>query len=153
MRAELYEALKSSQFNPIAHEDGEEVHETYFAFSNGRKVLYQRYQNIDLGAPKPLEGSKLWSRRNAAMAELEKELGLKFDDDNQRNQYLATSSGLLRNIPDDIIFIAGDQDDNILVYLDPIAVRFAFGNKEKTRMERASIRFFSLKKPELNKQD
>ncbi|KAL8941462.1 MAG: hypothetical protein Q9211_001818 [Gyalolechia sp. 1 TL-2023] len=153
MTAEFSEAVIMGQFKPIVHEDGEEVHEIHFAFSSGRKVLYQRYLNVDLRAPKALQGSKLWSRRDAAMAELQKERGLVFKDDNERNQYLAVSSGLLRSIPDDIIFIAGDRDDNILVYLDPIAVPVAFGNEVKARMERESIRFFSLKKPELNKRD
>ncbi|KAL9028989.1 MAG: hypothetical protein Q9196_002718 [Gyalolechia fulgens] len=74
-------------------------------------------------------------------------------DDNERNQYLAVSTGLLRNIPDDIIFIAGDRDDNILVYLDLIAVSLGFGNEVKARMERESIYYFSLKKPELSKRD
>lgn len=146
-RKDIRDTIAKALFKPVDGRDGDEVVFTEFLLSDGRTIHYERYQAVDLEANKPLAGSQLKRRQKVALVQLEKELQLEFKDKNERNEFLATKSGLLRAIPSDFIYMAGDKDDKVLVYLDPIGIPYAFGQTVQTQMERDSIRFYSLKNP------
>ncbi|KAL8757399.1 MAG: hypothetical protein Q9184_004222 [Pyrenodesmia sp. 2 TL-2023] len=70
------------------------------------------------------------------------------DRDNAKaHEHLASCPGLLRIIPDSSIYIAVDNKNHLLVYLDPFAMKRAFDNEIKARVERDTEDFYSLKLP------
>lgn len=148
-RNEFLDAIANAAFKPIGHEDGEEVEDATFPFRDDH-VLCERFLKVDLAAREPFAASQIQSRRDAALLELGRNRQLTFNGQNERSEYLASSFGLLRSIPQTCIYIALDKNDKVLVHLDPLGVERAFGKKVKTRMERDSILFYYHKKPERN---
>ncbi|KAL8916164.1 MAG: hypothetical protein Q9208_008665 [Pyrenodesmia sp. 3 TL-2023] len=165
-RARLLDAIAHGRFKPVGgkhcsgeddsdedgtdedrmDEDCTDVHYIFFTFDDGRSARYERFLNLDIYAKAPLAGNKITARQDAALASPCRTLP-KFAHDSERDQYLATRSGLLRDIPNHYIYIAGDKNDEIIVYLDPIGIPSTFGNRVKRRLEKETIEFFAMKKP------
>ncbi|KAL9003994.1 MAG: hypothetical protein Q9188_003179 [Gyalolechia gomerana] len=129
---ELWNAVAKARFRPVGHEDADEI------------------LKIDLAAKAAFARSRLQSRRDSALLELERNQQLTFSDKDARNEYLASSTGLLRGIPDMCMYLALDKNSQVLVHLDPSGVERAFGKKIKARMERDSILFYYYKPPTRN---
>ncbi|KAL8752737.1 MAG: hypothetical protein Q9184_005640 [Pyrenodesmia sp. 2 TL-2023] len=160
-RARLLDAIAQGRFKPVGRkdctdedgmdedrmdEDRTDVHYIFFSFDDGRSARYERFLNLDIYAMAPLAGNKIRARQDAALASPCRTLP-DFANDSERDQYLATPSGLLRHIPKDYVYIAGDKNDQIIVYLDPIGIRSAFGNRVKRRLQKETIEFFAMKQP------
>lgn len=164
-RAHLLNAIAQGQFKPVGVKGGTDEDDTYdeaeamdvvkvdpavqyisFALDDGRAARYERFVDIDVYARKPLAGNRIRARQDAAFASRCRTVP-KFANESERDQYLATRSGLLRNISKDYVYIAGDKNDQVLVYLDPIGIPFAFGNRVKRRLEAETIEFFAMKRP------
>ncbi len=145
-RAQLLHAIAHGRFKPIGGKHSIDVHYISFTLDDGRPARYERFRNIDIHVKKPLAGSKIRERQDAAFARQGRTVP-EFANDSERDQYLATRSGLLRDIPRDYVYIAGDMNDEVLVYLDPIGIPFAFGKQMKQRLEKETIEFFSMKQP------
>lgn len=155
-RARLLDAIARGRFIPVGCKDGTDedrmdedrtdVHYIFFTLDDGRSARYERFLNLDIYAKEPLAGNKITARQDAALASPCRTLP-DFAHDSERDQYLATRSGLLRDIPQDYVYIAGDKNDEVIVYLDPIGISYAFGNRVKRRLEEETIEFFAMKRP------
>ncbi|KAI4121785.1 MAG: hypothetical protein LQ338_006174 [Usnochroma carphineum] len=63
------------------------------------------------------------------------------------NEYLASTPGLLRIVPESPIYIALDKKNKLLIYLDPEAVQRTFDETIKAQMESDTEALYALKPP------